>query len=126
MCLCVNSFILALKIYIIKIEIFITYLLNSYNNLFKLIFYSLKKKKSVFYLADIGLILSLIVTLITKYYFSYTIDIFNHINNLYQFTGLDCLSYSIYYLFPLFLIYLILLCILCLINEKKSNKKINL
>lgn len=93
---------------------------------FILIFYSLKKKKSVFYLANIGLILSLMVTLITKYYFSYTIDIFNHINNLYQFTGLDCLSYSIYYLFPLFLIYLILLCILCLINEKKRNRKINL
>ena len=48
---------------------------------FVLIFYSLKKKKSVFCLADIGLVLSLMVTLITKYYFSYTIDIFNHINN---------------------------------------------
>ena len=92
---------------------------------FMLTFYSLKKKESVFYLADIGLVLSLMVTLITKYYFSYTIDIFNHINNLYQFTGLDYLSYLICYLFPLFLIYLILLCILCLINEKKMNKKIN-
>ena len=112
------------NIYLIKQGIWYVLFITLF--FFILIFYSLKKKESVFYLADIGLVLSLMVTLITKYYFSYTIDIFNHINNLYQFTGLDCFSYSIYYLFPLFLIYLILLCILCLINEKKRNRKINL
>ena len=112
------------NIYLIKQGIWYVLFITLF--FFILIFYSLKKKESVFYLADIGLVLSLMVTLITKYYFSYTIDIFNHINNLYQFTGLDYLSYLICYLFPLFLIYLILLCILCLINEKKRNKKTNL